>query len=43
MYLGGVNAAELFLLGRVLMKIGEEALPEPPAARAGTPAAPGWC
>ncbi|MCX4981814.1 MarR family winged helix-turn-helix transcriptional regulator [Streptomyces sp. NBC_00572] len=25
-----MNAAELFLLGRVLMKIGEEALPEPP-------------
>ncbi|MFF7775881.1 MarR family winged helix-turn-helix transcriptional regulator [Streptomyces tanashiensis] len=30
MYVDGVNGAELFLLGRVLMKIGEEALPEPP-------------
>lgn len=28
--LGGVNGVELFLLGRALMKIGEEALPEPP-------------
>lgn len=27
MYLGGVNGVELFLLGRTLMKIGEEALP----------------
>ncbi|MDF3146209.1 MULTISPECIES: helix-turn-helix domain-containing protein [unclassified Streptomyces] len=26
----GVNGVELFLLGRALMKIGEEALPEPP-------------
>ncbi|WP_426364646.1 MarR family winged helix-turn-helix transcriptional regulator [Streptomyces sp. E-08] len=25
-----MNGAELFLLGRVLMKIGEESLPEPP-------------
>ncbi|MER7947602.1 helix-turn-helix domain-containing protein [Streptomyces sp. NPDC096079] len=25
-----MNGAELFLLGRVLMKIGEDALPEPP-------------
>lgn len=30
MYVGGVNGAELFLLGRVLMKIGEDALPDPP-------------
>ncbi len=30
MYVDGVNGAELFLLGRVLMKIGEDALPEPP-------------
>ena len=28
--LGDVNGVELFLLGRALMKIGEEALPEPP-------------
>lgn len=26
----GVNGVELFLLGRTLMKIGEEALPDPP-------------
>lgn len=30
MYVGGVHGVELFLLGRTLMKIGEEALPEPP-------------
>lgn len=28
--LGGVNGVELFLLGRTLMKIGEDAMPEPP-------------
>lgn len=27
MYLGGVNGVDLFLLGRALMKIGEEAMP----------------
>ncbi|MEE1665309.1 MarR family transcriptional regulator [Streptomyces sp. WAC07094] len=32
--LAGVNGVELFLLGRVLMKIGEEALPEPPGGAA---------
>jgi DNA-binding MarR family transcriptional regulator len=30
----GVNAVELFLLGRTLMKIGEDALPEPPGGAA---------
>ena len=30
MYARGVNGVELFLLGRALMKIGEEALPPPP-------------
>lgn len=30
MYLVGVDGIELFLLGRALMKLGEEALPEPP-------------
>lgn len=34
MYVGGVNGVELFLLGRTLMKIGEEALPEPPGGAA---------
>lgn len=29
-----VNAVELFLLGRTLMKIGEDALPEPPGGAA---------
>lgn len=29
MYLGRMNGVELFLLGRTLMKIGEEAMPEP--------------
>jgi DNA-binding MarR family transcriptional regulator len=29
-----VNGVELFLLGRALMKIGEEALPEPPGGAA---------
>lgn len=28
--LGDVNGVELFLLGRTLMKIGEDAMPEPP-------------
>jgi DNA-binding MarR family transcriptional regulator len=28
--LAGVNGVDLFLLGRALMKIGEDALPEPP-------------
>jgi DNA-binding MarR family transcriptional regulator len=30
MYIASVNGVELFLLGRTLMKIGEDALPEPP-------------
>ncbi len=30
MYSGVVDGIELFLLGRALMKLGEEALPEPP-------------
>lgn len=30
MYIARVNGVDLFLLGRALMKIGEEALPEPP-------------
>ncbi|MER7788180.1 helix-turn-helix domain-containing protein [Streptomyces sp. NPDC097640] len=30
MYPRGVNGVELFLLGRTLMKIGEDAMPEPP-------------
>lgn len=34
MYRGGVDGVELFLLGRTLMKIGEEALPEPPGGTA---------
>jgi DNA-binding MarR family transcriptional regulator len=34
MYIGGVNGVELFLLGRALMKLGEEALPEPPGGAA---------
>ncbi|MER6785792.1 helix-turn-helix domain-containing protein [Streptomyces sp. NPDC000658] len=34
MYLGGVDGVELFLLGRTLMKIGEEALPDPPGGSA---------
>lgn len=29
MYCAGMNGVELFLLGRTLMKIGEEAMPEP--------------
>ena len=34
MYIVGVNGVELFLLGRTLMKIGEDALPEPPGGSA---------
>ena len=34
MYPPGVNGVELFLLGRALMKIGEEALPPPPGGTA---------
>ncbi|TDU69150.1 DNA-binding MarR family transcriptional regulator [Streptomyces sp. KS 21] len=30
MYLASMDGIELFLLGRALMKLGEEALPEPP-------------
>lgn len=33
--LGGVNGVELFLLGRTLMKIGEEAMPAPRGGPAG--------
>lgn len=29
--MAGVNGVDLYLLGRALMKIGEEALPEPPS------------
>lgn len=37
MYREGMNGVELFLLGRTLMKIGEEAMPEPESGGGGHP------
>lgn len=37
MYIAVMNAVELYLLGRTLMKLGEDALPEPPGGASAYP------